>query len=167
MDDKPSLSHKVLPNRLDNNYRGYQLALWIFAVIALMKLAMGSVHIFNPTGGAQSVSHMPLETYPMGAVQNVVAVFARMGLEQQLLGVVFVIVLVRYRAMIPLMYAVAVIGNVGVLALGTFKPLSTATPSGARPLHLVLAGLSIVGLVLSLLGSGYAKTTHEVREKPA
>ena len=34
---------------------------------------------------------------------------ARMGLEQLLLGLIFVVVLVRYRALIPLMYAVAVL----------------------------------------------------------
>jgi len=54
----------------------------------------------------------------------VVAVFARMGLEQLLLDVLFVTVLLRYRAMVPLMYAVAVMGHVGVFALVSFKPLS-------------------------------------------
>jgi hypothetical protein len=51
-----------------------------------------------------------------------VALFARMGLEQLLLGVLFVIVLVRYRAMIPLMYAVSVMGHVGQFALAPIKP---------------------------------------------
>ncbi len=158
---------RILPKRLENDYRGYKPALWIFAVISLMKVALGLGHIFNPDGGAQSVSHIPLDSYPTGAAQNVVAIFARMGLEQLLLGVLFVVVLVRYRAMVPLMYAVAVMSSVGGFALASFKPLSLAGPSGAGPLHLVLAGLSIVGLALSLLGSGYSRTTPGVREKAA
>ena len=93
-----------------------------------------------------------------------VAVFARMGLEQLLLDVLFVTVLLRYRAMVPLMYAVAVMGHVGVFALVSFKPLSLAGTSGARTVYLVLAVLSIVGLVLSLLGPGYATPKPGARE---
>jgi hypothetical protein len=132
-----------------------------------MQVALGLGHIFNPDGGAQSVSHIPLDTYPAGAAQNVVAVFARMGLEQLLLGVLFVITLARYRAMIPLMYALAVMGKVGSFALASFKPLSLTATSGARPLHLVLLVLCIVGLVLSLLGPGYATPKPEAREHAA
>ncbi len=150
---------RIFPQHLDKAYRGYQMALWIFGAIALMKLGLGLAHMFNADGGAQSVSRIPLDTYPAGAVQNVVAVFARMGLEQLLLGVIFVTVLVRYRAMVPLMFLVAVIGQLAVFALVAYKPLALAGPSGARTLHLVLAGLSIAGLVLSLMGPGYAAPT--------
>ena len=158
---------RIFPQRLDNDYRGYRLALWIFFVITFMKVAMGLGHIFNPDGGAQSVSHIPLDTYPSGAAQNVVALFARMGLEQLLLGVLFVIVLARYRAMIPLMYALAATGHAGTIALASFKPLSLVGTSGAKPVLLGLAVLSLAGFLLSLSGSGYAGTRPEAREHAA
>ncbi len=150
------LMDRIFPKRLGNDYRGYPVALWIFVVITLMRVALGLGHIFNPDGGAQSISHIPLDSYPAGAAQNVVALFARMGLEQLVLGVLFVTVVARYRVLIPLAYVVAAIGQLGVFALGSFKPLSLTGTSGALPLHLVLAVLSVAGLLLSLLGPGYA-----------
>ena len=147
---------RILPQRLDNDYRGYKAAIWIFAIITLMKLGLGLVHIFSADGGAQSVTHIPLDRYPAGAAQNVVGLFARMGLEQLLLGLLFVTVLLRYRAMIPLMFLFAVVAQAGAFALAAGKPLSLTVPSGAAPVHLVLSVLYITGLVLSLLGNGYA-----------
>jgi hypothetical protein len=147
---------RLLPARLDNDFHGYQAAIWIFALITLMKLGLALVHLFSADGGAQSVSHMPLDSYPAGAAQNVVGLFARMGLEQLLLGALFVIVLLRYRAWIPLMFLLAVAAQAGAFALAAVKPLSLTVKSGAAPVHLVLAALYITGLVLSLLGSGHA-----------
>lgn len=122
---------RLLPARLDNDFRGHQAAIWIFALITLMKPGLALVHVFSADGGAQSVSHMPLDSYPAGAAQNMVGLFARMGLEQLLLGALFVVVLLRYRAWIPLMFLLAVIAQAGAFALAAAKPLSLTAASGA------------------------------------
>jgi hypothetical protein len=158
---------RILPEHLDNHYRGYRVALWVFVAITVFQVALGLGHIFNSDGGAQSAANIPLDTYPDGAAQNVIAVFARMGLAQLMLGLVFVIVLARYRSMIPLMYVLVVAGYIGIFALAYFKPLSLAAPSGARLPHLAVAVLSIGGLVLSLLGSGYSKMGLTPRKNAA
>ncbi|HEY0660086.1 MAG TPA: hypothetical protein VGD21_01995 [Lysobacter sp.] len=146
---------RIFPAMIDNRLRGHVLALWLFVPLALMKVALGLVHILRADGGAQSVSTMPLDTYPAGAAQNIVGLMARMGLEQLLLGLVFVVVLLRYRALIPLMYAVAVLHYLGHTAIVAMKPLVLAGTSGAGTVHLVIAAISVVGLVLSLSGRGY------------
>lgn len=144
------LSH-FLPAQLDNDFRGYKAAIWIFALITAMKLALGFVHIFSADGGAQTLSHIALDSYSAGAAQNVVGLFARMGLEQLWLGAIFVVVLLRYRALIPLMFLLALVAQAGAFALAAFKPLSLTVSSGAAPLHLVLSSLYIAGLALSLI----------------
>jgi hypothetical protein len=151
---------RILPARLDNDFRGYQAAIWIFALITAMKLGLGFVHIFTADGGAQTMSHIPLDSYSAGAAQNVVGLFARLGLEQLLLGTLFVVVLLRYRALIPLMFLLAVAAQAGAFALAALKPLSlTVSSGGAAPMHLVLSALYIAGLVLSLLGGKSAGAT--------
>lgn len=144
--------NRLLPAHLDNDFRGHKAAIWIFALITLMKLGLSFVHIFSADGGAQTVSHIPLDSYSAGAAQNVVGLFARIGLEQLLLGALFVVVLLRYRALISLMFMLAIVAQAGAFALATWKPLSLTVSSGAAPVHLVLSALYIAGLVLSLLG---------------
>lgn len=146
---------RIFPARVDNRFRGHVLALWLFVPLALMKVALGLAHILRADGGAQSISTMPLDTYPAGAAQNVIGLMARMGLEQLLLGLIFMLVLLRYRALIPLMYAVAVLHYLGQTAVVSMKPLALAGASGASTVHLVIGALGVVGLVLSLAGSGY------------
>ena len=147
--------NRIFPERIDNDYRGHKFALWLFVPITFMKVAISLVHIFNADGGAQSVSTIPLDTYSAGAAQNVIALFARQGLDQLLLGLVFVVVLFRYRAMIPLMYVLIIAQYIALEGIVYMKPLALAGTSGASTLHLVLTVLSISGLVLSLLGKGY------------
>ncbi|GAB3380302.1 hypothetical protein [Lysobacter fragariae] len=145
---------RLFPAIVDNRFRGHVLALWLFVPLALMKVMLGMVHILRADGGAQSVSTMPLDTYSAGAAQNIIALMARMGLEQALLGGVFLVVLLRYRALVPLMYLVAVVHALGSYEVKAMKPLALAGVSGASTMHTVIAVVSVVGLLLSLVG-GY------------
>ncbi len=147
--------NRIFPKHIDNHYRGMKLALWLFVPITFMKVAISLVHIFYADGGAQSISTIPLDTYTSGGAQNVIAIFARIGLDQLLLALVFIMVLFRYRAMIPLMYVLIIVGYIGLEGIAYMKPLVTAGTSGANLPHLVLTALSISGLVLSLIGKGY------------
>jgi hypothetical protein len=152
---------RILPGRADNRFRGHVLALWLFVPLALMKVALGLTHMLRADGGAQSVSTMPLDSYPAGAAQNIIGLMARMGLEQVLLGLVFVVVLVRYRALIPLMYALAVLHFLMQRGVTAMKPLALAGISGASTMHLVIGMVSVAGLVLSLSGKGYRDTRDD------
>jgi len=147
--------NRILPAHIDNRYRGHPLGLWLFVPIALVKVSQSLTHLLKHDGGAQSISTIPLDTYPASAAQNVIGLFARMGLEQLLLASIFVLVLVRYRALIPLMYLFIVAHFVGGRIVAQFKPLVLAGTSGVSTPFLIIAILSIVGLILSLIGRGY------------
>jgi hypothetical protein len=149
---------RIFPGRVDNRFRGRTLALWLFVPLALLKLALGLVHILRADGGAQSVSTIPLDTYPAGASQNVIALMARMGAEQVLLGLLFLVVLLRYRALVPLMFLLAVAHYELSQVVATMKPLALAGVSGAATMHMVIGVVSIAGLLLSLSGRGYRRT---------
>jgi hypothetical protein len=149
------LLNRLFPERVDNRYLGHSLGLWLFAPIALMKLGFGTVHIVRPDGGAQSVSTIPLDAYPADAAQNIVALMSRMGVEQLLIAAIFLIVLLRYRAMIPLMYALSVSYYLLLQGVALMKPLALTGTSGANTPVLALTIISCVGLVFSLMGKGY------------
>src|SRR5207249_1651040 len=54
--EETRMLNRIFPERIDNHYRGYKLALWVFVPIAFMKIAISLVHIFYRDGGAQSIS---------------------------------------------------------------------------------------------------------------
>ncbi len=122
---------------------------------------MSLVHLLKADGGAQSLSAIPLDTYSPSAAQNVVGLFARTGLEQLLLAALLVLVLLRYRAMIPLMYLVLVVHFLASTVVSDLKPLVRSGTSSVGTALLVIAMLSALGLVLSLIGPGYAKEPRD------
>ena len=148
--------NRIFPERIDNNYRGYKAAIWLFIPIVLMEVALSLAHMFAADGGAQSVSTIPLDTYSASAAQNIIAIMARLGLEQLLPALIFVVVLIRYRSMIPLMYLLIVLQYIALEGIMYMKPLALAETSGASTPALVFTVLSLIGLVLSLSGSGYS-----------
>ena len=147
--------NRILPERIDNRFRGRVLALWLFVPIVLQRLAESLTHLFKADGGAQSISTMPLDTYPSSAATNVIGLMARIGVEQLLLVTLLVLVGLRYRAMRPLMYVLIVAQYFASKGISQMKPLVLAGTSGASIPHLVIAILSVIGLVLSLIGRGY------------
>ncbi|MBW2386243.1 MAG: hypothetical protein JRG92_21660 [Deltaproteobacteria bacterium] len=143
---------RILPERIDNHYRGHRLALWLFYPITLMTVGRSLVHIFRSDGGAQSIATIPLDSFVSGGADTVISVFALWGLSQLLIGLLFVLVLVRYRAMLPLMYVLILAEYLGRIGIGLTKPIVTVgTPPGG-PGGLVLIVLAMLGLILSLRG---------------
>ena len=51
--ERPSMLQRLLPHRVDNTYRGYKLALWLFGLLMLMKGVIGVNSILN--GRTQSL----------------------------------------------------------------------------------------------------------------
>jgi hypothetical protein len=141
---------RIFPKTIDNNFRGKKLAIWLLVPITLMKLAISLLHIFWHDGGAQSISTIALDSYPTGAAQNIIALFARMGLDQFVFGLICVVVLIRYRAMIPLMYVMLVFHYAAEKGIAVMKPLALVGTSGASTPALVLALMAFAGLILSL-----------------
>ena len=55
--------NRLLPRQVDNTYRGYKLALWLFALVVLVKVAMSVNSIFNGHTVASSADGIPLDTF--------------------------------------------------------------------------------------------------------
>ncbi|HEY5008676.1 MAG TPA: hypothetical protein VII42_11770, partial [Caulobacteraceae bacterium] len=86
---------------------------------------------------------------------SVVSLFALLGLFQLLLGLQGAVVLVRYRAMIPLMYLLLLAQQLGSRAVALARPMAESGASGAHlgsAIVLAVLAMTVVGLVLSLLG---------------
>ena len=149
---------KFLPKRIDNKYRGHKLALWLFAVVVVVKILQSVSVLSDAYSIAMYADGIPLDTYPRAAAQTVVAIFAVASLYRLLICVVCVLVLVRYRSIVTFMLALLAVEYLGREFIFHFVPLvRTGTPPGPV-VNLVLFALTVVGLALSLWSRGNRKT---------
>ncbi len=144
------MTSPLLPRRADNEYRGQKVALWIFGLVVFVKLAMGVNTTFNGRSVASSADGIPLDTYTPAAAQAFVTVFALLGVAHVVLGLLCVLVLVRYRALVPLMFTLLLLEHFGKRGVHQLMPIErTGAPPGGV-INLVLLSLMVVGLALSL-----------------
>ena len=142
--------NQILPRQVDNTYGGYKLALWLFGLLVLMKAGISLGTIFNGYTAASSADGIPLDTFTSAGAQTVVSLFAIWGLAQLVICLLCILVVVRYRSMIPFMFALLLLEHLSRKLILHFLPLAkTGTPPGFA-VNLVLLALMIVGLALSL-----------------
>lgn len=143
----------LLPKQITNRFTGQKIALYVFVPLTLMLIFRSCMHLIAPDGGAQSIATIPLDTYSDSAAANVIAIFSQWGLSQLLLTLLFVLVLVRYRSLIPLFYLLFALEQFGRMAVGHFKPVVTleTAPGSAATLPLLI--ISLIMLALSLMPS--------------
>lgn len=138
-----------LPRQVDNTYRGHKTALWLFGIVVLLKTVMSVNSIIMGGNVASSADGLPLDSYTPAGAQAVVALFATWGVGHLTLCFLCWLVLVRYRALVPFMFAVLLGEQLLRKLVGTFLPIVTASSPGAT-VNLVLLTLMFIGLALSL-----------------
>ncbi len=145
---------RIFPRQFDNAYRGYTLALWLFAPIALLKFAQGVASVVDARFIATTADRLPLDTFDAGAASTVAFMFMSWGLSTALLCLIGLIALVRYRAMIPLMYVVLAIEQIGRRVFLVLSPVprlpDTPTDGPTIPINLILLAVLLIGLALSV-----------------
>jgi hypothetical protein len=151
---------RIFPERVDNaSYRGHRLAIWLFIPITILRLMMGVNCIFF-TRFVATGDGIPLVTYSAASAETVVSLFALLGLSNLLLALQGIVVLSRYRAMIPFMYLVLLIDYFGSKALLLVYPIARSgaatigTLSIPTAISLAILAMTLIGFVLSLLRFG-------------
>jgi len=140
----------LFPAQIDNTFRGRRIALYAFYPVTALILWRSLHHLIAADGGAQTIATMPLDSYPSGAAQNIVAIFAQWGLSQLLLGLMFLAACIRYRAMVPLMWLMLALEAAGRQLAGAAKPIATLHTAPGAVGTLPMLALALIMLWLSL-----------------
>ncbi|MCE9522397.1 MAG: hypothetical protein K8S25_08200 [Alphaproteobacteria bacterium] len=152
--------NRLLPVQIDNAYRGYWLALLFYVPVVLMKFTMGlNVAGLNPWVNNRDilsgVDGIPLDTFGAPAASMIVFSSASWALGLLLLSSLCLLVLIRYRAMIPLMFLVLTLEQVGRKGLSLMNPIVKGIESQGLTLGAMvnwgLTAALVAGLLLSLL----------------
>jgi len=146
---------KLFPEQFDNTFRGQKAGLWIFGLLLLMKITMGVNSTFNAATVATRADGIPLASYPAAAAGTIIAEFALLGVANLALCLVGVMALVRYRSMVPALFALLLVEFLARRVLLQLLPIARAGSPPGGYVNLVLFALMCAGLVLSLIAPGH------------
>ncbi|HEY0591657.1 MAG TPA: hypothetical protein VGF40_07810 [Thermoanaerobaculia bacterium] len=145
-----SMLENFLPSTADNTYRGRKLALWIMGAVVLMKVTMSVNSIVNGRFVAQKADGLPLDSYPAAAARTILALVALWAFAHLILSLLGVVALVRYRSLVPFVFALILIEHLGRKLIIQLIPVARSVSAPASAINLVLIALRIAGLALSL-----------------
>ena len=141
---------RLLPERIDNAYHGYKVALWLFGLLVFMKMAISVNSIVNGYSVASTADGIPLDTFTPAAAQSIVTLFALLGLGTLMICLLCILILVRYRAMVPLMFVLFLVEFLSRRVVFEVLPIQRTGTPPAFYVNLALLAVMVVGLALSL-----------------
>ena len=128
-------------------YEGPKPPFYFLILIAIASSSRSLIHIFHADGGASVIAGLNVN---VEGGTNLIATFGQWGASQLILSLIYWLVILRYRALTPLMLAVVVLEQLLRLGVGQIKPLEvTAAPPGAIGSGLLLP-VAVLALVWSL-----------------
>jgi hypothetical protein len=136
----------LLPAKADNTIRGLKLPVYFFALITIGSLTRSLIHLLAPDGGAGSIASMDLSA----GAEGIIFAFGLWGSSQLLFALVQLLVLLRYRSLIPFMYLMLILETLLRQLVGAMKPAAFADVPPGGYLNQVMLPLAILMLLLSL-----------------
>jgi len=141
---------RIFPTTFDNAYRGHWLAIWILAVVALLKAIQGGKSMITPVSTMVTADGIPLSTFNAAAQHETIVMFALLGMYLTVVPLIGLVALVRYRAMIPFAYLMLIAVQLGAGAINMIYEPSTGHPVGFW-VNLGILAVTLLGFVLSLV----------------
>jgi len=139
-----------LPQHADNAYHGHKVALWMFAVVVFMRVVMSLNSLLNARTTARYADGIPLHTYTPAAEQTTVFLFSLLGFYGFMICLPCILVLIRYRSLVPVMFALLLLQSIGARLIIHLVPIVRTGTSPGIYVNLVLLALMVVGLALSI-----------------
>ena len=141
----------LFPKQFDNTYRGLWLAVWIFVPVVAVRAVQGANSILFTRDVLIKADGIPLDSLGLAGGQVVLSLFALLGLNLLVVPLLSAIALIRYRAMIPLLFLVLLFLQLGARVIIALHPIARTgdTPLGFY-INLVLLMLTVIGFALSL-----------------
>lgn len=144
------LGRRIFPVPLNNDYRGALIALYLFIPLAAITLWRSVHHLVAADGGAQSIATIPLTSLTATGSAAVIGVFSLWGLSQLIIGICYVVALLRYRRLLPLLYLLLIGEYGGRMLIGALKPIPTVDTAPGAVINVPLIIFSIVMFVLAI-----------------
>jgi hypothetical protein len=143
---------RILPRQAGNDFQGLKPALWLLGLFVFVKIAMGLNSILNTESVATGADGIRLDGLEPATARTILNLFAMTSLGQLVLALVALVILVRYRALVPFAFLLLLGESLArrLIAMSATVSGSTVSPL-ALSINLGLIALLALGLVLSLI----------------
>jgi len=147
---------RLFPRSFDNTYRGHRLAIVLLALVALVKAVQGMESMLNARETMVRADGIPIASYGAGGAEAAVGMFTLLGMYLLVVPLQSMLVLMRYRAMIPLMFLMLLLVQTGSRIVLTLNPIARTGDYGGHPVafyvNLAILAVTVAGFLLSLSG---------------
>ena len=124
----------IIPNEASNKTTIGKINIILFGIVTIATLLRSMAHVFLPDGGANSIATLITFTENPDPDAVIHFVFSLWGLSQLLMGFFYILVLAKYRNLIPLMWVFILMEYSGRVLIGTvLKPLGEHYFVGTAP----------------------------------
>jgi hypothetical protein len=142
---------RLFPRQIDNRHPGRRAALWLLGAYLALKLLISVNSILNAEAVATGADGFRLETYGADGARAVLMLFALTALGQLALTLLGCLALVRYRAMVPMVFLL-LLAEHGArrLIIGSYAVERGEGLGAAFYINAALLAVLALGLALSL-----------------
>jgi hypothetical protein len=141
---------RLFPKQFGNAYRGHWLGLVILGLMLFFRLAQTTMGLIDPVLVIRGPDGILFDTFNGPAQTAFTYVFRLLCFLNVLICLIGVLALVRYRAMVPLIYLVLLLLLAGQKVLGMLYPIPRAPDAPGGMIVLAMLAVSLLGFLLSL-----------------
>jgi hypothetical protein len=146
---------RIFPKQFNNRYGGHWLGLALFVLVLVVKALQGVNSIIWTREIMASADGIPIDTFSPVAASNAILMFALLGMYLLVIPVQSVVVLIRYRSMVPFMLFMLIGIQLGARGIHLLHPDTTSNSGGGQPLgfyvNLGVLAVTIIAFVLSVV----------------
>jgi len=161
--------NRIFPRQFDNDYRGHWLGIALFILVIALKALQGGNSIVMTHQVMTGADGIPVDTYGPVAAAAAMSMFALLGMYLLVLPIVGLVALIRYRTMIPFLFVMLLLVQLGSRLLQTVNPIARiAEPSmgyAGHPIgfwvNLAILAVTVLGFCLSLMGRARSAAVAE------
>lgn len=142
-----TLLNMLLPAKADNTIRGSKLPTNVFTVIAIISMVRSLIHLLAPDGGAGSIAGID---FGKAGKSGTIFGFGLWGSAQLIYALIQLVVVSRYRSLVPFMYVLLILETLLRTFVGHSKPVPFVHTPPGKVGNAFFLPLSAFMLVLSL-----------------
>ena len=141
---------RLLPPLVNFTYTGSRISLWLLGVVLFLKLAIALGAIFNGHYAASVADGIPIDSYTPQGTQAFLLVFASLGVSQFILGVLGVLLLLKYRPLVPIFLLLLLIEYLARKGVNAYMPIERSGNAPGGAINWGVFGVTLLAFVLSL-----------------